>query len=200
MIRIKNSALTLAFSCLFLGTALFVSCGGDAGKSDQTIESETPAAESVAADTGKAKSDGKKTIPEDWKQASWDKFKFWIPADWKRESGTDVWFPPTESFAMGLPNTSLHCGAMPIMGDSVDEQVKQMLHGSALSKTPVDKCNLKGHIREARDDYGLRHLTLTLEEGGVMTVVNFFNCRAPAGQYDEYEEIFRKILDSVHCN
>lgn len=144
--------------------------------------------------------DGKKNIPDGWKQASWDKFNFWIPADWKRESGTDVWFPPTESFATGLPEISLHCGAMPIMGQSVDEQVRQMLHGSPISQTPVKKCGMPGHIREARDDYGLRHLTLTLEESGVMTMVNFFNCRVPDNQYDKHEKVFQTILDSVHCN
>jgi len=83
----------------------------------------------------------------------------------------------------------------------VDEQIREMIHGSTpKSKTPVEKCNMSGHIWEAHDD--LSHMTLTLEDprGADMTAVYFFNCRVPINQFSKYKEIYRKILDSVRCD
>ena len=203
MMRVKASSLAPVFVGLLLGAAFFIACGGGSGTGDQPAKTETPAGDPVAAPApaaGKTAPPSAAKAPAGWKQAAWEQFKFSIPPDWKKESGIDVWFPETESFATGLPNISLHCGSIPIMdGETVDERIKQLLHGSPKSQTPVKTCNMTGHIREAQDDYGLRHLTLTLEEGGFMTIVHFFNCRAPADQFDKYEETFRKILDSVHC-
>lgn len=156
------------FVGLLLGAAFFIAFGGGSGTGDQSAKPETPAGDPVAAPAPAAG----KAAPTSAAKA---------PAGWKKESGIDVWFPETESFAAGLPDISLHCGSIPIMdGETVDERIKQLLHGSPINQTPVKKCNMTGHIREAQDDYGHRHLTLTLEEAGFMTIVHFFNCRAPA--------------------
>ena len=139
--------------------------------------------------------------PSGWKQVAYDDFVFSVPEDWKEERNTGVWFPGTKNFALGMPDISLQCGAMPIMpGQTVDGQIKELLHGGdPTSKKAVTRRGMAGHVREAQDDFGLRHIALTLEEktGGGMTLVHFFNCRVPAEQYNQYEEVFRRILDSV---
>jgi len=175
---------------------MLAACSG--GGKESGAPSEAAGPEENVGDRGRS------TVAENppgWKQVAYDDFLFSVPADWKEERGTGVWFPGTESFAMGMPDISLQCGAMPIMpGQTVDGQIKALLHGGdPTSKKAVTRRGMNGHVREAQDDFGLRHIALTLEEkaGGGMTVVNFFNCRVPAAQYDKYEEVFRRILDSV---
>jgi len=200
MIRSDISKTALLFVSFLLISFFVVSCGDDSmppGKMKKAGEQD------ALSDTGQAPVSGT-SIPSGWKKVSYDEFSFSVPTDWKEEKNTGVWFPGTESFDMGLPKISLQCGGMPVMpGQTVDGQLKEMLHGSEpLSKTPVKKCNIPGHIRKAKDEWGLQHLALTLEEpsGAGMVMVHFFNCRAPAGQFSKYSEIFRKILDSVHCD
>ncbi len=195
MFHFREGLAASTFLCFFICSLFVFACGGDSGNPDKTAASSQASGTTAAEDPG--------AVPKGWKEASYEEFIFLIPQDWKEESDVGVWFPSSENFDMGLPNISLQCGDMPVMpGQSVDGQLKELLHGSDPTlKTPVNKCDIPGHIREAQDDFGLKHVALTLEEqaGGDMIMVHFFNCRVPAAQYDEYAEIFRKILDSVRC-
>jgi hypothetical protein len=178
----------------FAGIILIAVCTGYADDSDIPVVKDH--SESAAEPVTERKLEG-------WKEARYEKFRFMIPADWKEEPGMDIWYPPSESFETGLPEISLQCGAMPVMsGQTPDEQLKELMHGNdPISKTPVNTCGMKGHIREVQGSWGVKHLALTLEENvaGGMVMVTFFNCRAPDATYNKYEDIFRKILDSVHC-
>ncbi|HDP94513.1 MAG TPA: hypothetical protein ENN40_04025 [Candidatus Aminicenantes bacterium] len=198
-----KSTLVFCISLLFF-TMLFFACNDNAPTEDPmnaAQKAETDVDSPPAADAAQTAPASEGKAVSGWKQVNYEDFTFMIPADWKRESNTDIWFPKTESFDMGLPLISLQCGLMPIMaGQTVDEQIKEMIHGSApKSKTAVDKCNMSGHTWEAHDD--LSHMTLTLEDPrGEMIAVYFFNCRVPRNQFTNYKEIYRKILDSVQCN
>jgi len=201
----KFRSTQIFYISLLFFTMLFFACGESsppANPMNTAQEAETSVDSSPAADSAQAVPATAGKAVTGWKQANYEDFSFMIPADWKRESDTDIWFPETESFDMGLPMISLQCGLMPIMaGQNVDEQIREMIHGSTpKSKTPVEKCNMSGHIWEAHDD--LSHMTLTLEDprGADMTAVYFFNCRVPVNQFSKYQEIYRKILDSVRCD
>jgi len=184
-------AMVAGLVCLLL----LAGCGG--GKEGSGAVSAAGPEEETGDRSGSPRAES----PPGWKQVAYDGFVFSVPDDWREERGTGVWFPGTESFALGIPDISLQCGAMPIMpGQTVAGQIRGLLHGGDPTRTrAVTRRGMAGHVREARDDFGLRHIALTLEEnaGGGMTMVHFFNCRAPDAQYDRYQEIFRRILDSV---
>jgi len=206
MFHINKTFVTSASLCFFVCVLLIFACGGDAGITDKASgleKADTGTATDSSRASGTTTAEAPGEVPGGWKEASYEEFLFLIPRDWKEESDAGVWFPASENFDMGLPEISLQCGDMPVMpGQTVDGQIKEMLHGSDPTvKTPVNKCDIPGHIREAEDEFGLRHIALTLEEkvGGDMIMVHFFNCRVPAASYDQYVGIFRKILDSVHC-
>ena len=46
---------------------------------------------------------------------------------------------------------------------------------------------------------GIKHRGLILIEDVGMTVLNFFDCQAPANEFDKQQETFKKILDSAEC-
>lgn len=207
MIYSRNRLLISISVCAVAFMVIFSACSDnsrDSGGVPKAGENGPPAVDQGVESSHVPAPAPSGKVPADWKEASYDEFRFSIPSDWQEESGTGVWFPGTESFAMGMPDISLQCGSMPIMpGQTVDGQIRELLHGSdPASKEPVEKCGMEGHNREALDEFGLRHIALTLEEqaGGGMIMVHFFNCRVPAAEYSEYAEVFKKILESVRCN
>lgn len=206
MFQFRKPFVASAILCFLICIVFVFACGGNSASNEKAPELEKTEAGKAAdssRDSGTMAAEDPKAVLGDWKEAYYEEFIFMIPQDWKEDSDAGVWFPPSENFDMGLPDISLQCGDMPVMpGQSVDVQIKELLLGSDPTvKTPVNKCDIPGHIREAQDEFGLRHIALTLEEmaGGDMIMVHFFNCRVPAARYDQYAEIFRKILDSVRC-
>jgi hypothetical protein len=195
MSRMKQHFLSISFM-LGISCAVFLwACGGDK-ESTTNDEAESEAEHSDAA--------AQVSIPDGWTLAHYDAYSFAVPADWKGEPVSGLWYPAGESrTATTMPKIYLHCGGLPVMeGESADERLKTMFTGAdPVSKIPVTRCSMSGYLQEVHNDRGTVHIALTLIEdvGMGMSVINFFVCSMPESESERYSDIFRKILDTVHC-
>jgi len=191
----KQHFLSVPFMLIICCAVILWACGGDKDSTAKD-DAETAAEHEDAA--------AQVSIPDGWTMAQYDEFSFAVPADWEGEAASGLWYPPSESRTrMTMPDIYLHCGGLPVMeGESVDERLKSMFFGVApVSKTPVTRCNRSGYLQEVIDERGTFHIALTLVEdvGMGMSVINFFVCSMPESASDTYSDVFRKILETVHC-
>ena len=149
--------------------------------------------EETAADQGSAAVPG-------WEKTSYDKYSFFLPKDWKDGGGEGVWCPGDQATTAGLPRVSLHVGSIPpiISGKTIDEMLKFYYHSVPETIGKVNKCGMEGMLVETTVE-GFKHRGLILIDDSTMLILDFFNCKAPEGEFNQYEETFQKILDSVGC-
>ena len=135
-----------------------------------------------------------------WGKTSYGKYSFFLPKDWKNGGADGAWCPGDQDTATGLPRVSLHVGSIPPMmsGNTIEEKLKFYYHSVPDTIGKVKKCGMEGMLVETTVK-GFKHRGLILIDESAMTILDFFDCRAPEGEFNQYEETFKKILDSVGC-
>ena len=174
-------------------------CGGGSGEAPAAdlSKSETTATSQKAT---KAEMDNTedKSVPG-WQQASYENYRFSLPKDWKGDGDTGIWCPGDQNLDMGRPKLSMHIGAIPVMpGSTVADKLNFYYGGAPTTTGEIKKCGMSGKFVKVTI-HGLKHLGLILEDNAGMKIVNFFDCQAPADKFDQYQETFKKILNSVGC-
>lgn len=194
--HVKTGGTAILF---ILAAFLLTACGGNADAPG--VEAETPATQAVPAAPGEVKAPSSSAvIPGGWSKAEYENTPFVIPPDWKAMGDTGIWCPGDQDMNMGRPKVSLHCGGIPVMpNSSVEDRLKFYYGVVPATLQTFKKCGMNARFIDVTSR-GQRHFGLILEEKtGPMMILNFFDCQAPEGEFDNYQGTFKKILDSVGC-
>ena len=197
----KKPTTSEMFPVFFLALFLVILVGCSDNTDTSNIEktgSETAVpsmdkTKEIAADQGSAAVPG-------WEKTSYEKYSFFLPKDWKDGGADGAWCPGDQDTMAGLPRVSLHVGSIPpiMSGKTIEEMLKFYYHSVPDTISKVNKCGMEGMLVETTVE-GFKHRGLILIEEGPMLILDFFDCRAPEGEFNQYEETFQKILDSVGC-
>ncbi len=198
MKKFTTSAMfPVLFPALFL--VILVGCIGNT----DTPNIEKTSSETVAPSKGEitetAANQESAAVPG-WDKTSYEKYSFFLPKDWKDGGADGVWCPGDQDTMSGLPRVSLHVGSIPpiMSGNTVEEKLKFYYHSVPDTIGKVNKCGMEGLLVETTVE-GFTHRGLILIDESTMMILDFFDCRAPEGEFKQYEETFKKILDSVGC-
>lgn len=180
----------------------FMACGG--GDSSQPGETATDSPSQKADQPAAEKSAQSRTssakAPAGWQTAQIDDWNISFPADWNAIPDTDIWQPGEVGPFMGRPDLSFFSGGIPVPPPGTfDERVKTHIGGEPQESSKVSIAGFSG-IKCSWEQMGKKHRGIFLEEkvGGAMIVIHFFDCQAPADNFDQYQADFEKILDSVN--
>ena len=159
--------------------------------------------ETAAPSKGEIKekaADQESAVVSGWKKTSYEKYSFFLPKDWKNGGVDGIWCPGDQSTTAGRPRVSLHVGSIPpmISGKTIEEKLKFYYQSIPDTIGKVKKCGMEGMLVETTVN-GFKHRGLILIDESAMTILDFFDCQAPEGEFNQYEETFKKILDSVGC-
>jgi hypothetical protein len=180
---------------LWVCILLLAACGGES--KDENAVSAKGATMTPAASESRTGADAP-IVPSGWKTVTDWKWSFSIPEDWIEDH---LYHPEGAVSSMtGAPNIFCVIGARTIPeGKTAEDELKAML-GTPLTKTPMTVCNENGSLVEGKNSLALVFEDEALTSSGRMPGINYIHCRAPSSRFNQYEPIFRRILDSVDCS
>ncbi|MCJ7681164.1 MAG: hypothetical protein MUP70_10600 [Candidatus Aminicenantes bacterium] len=183
---------------MFLITAGFIACGG--GGSQTAEEAQNKATPDSAADStsGEAASPKEATAPAGWKTVQHEQLSIAFPDNWNGDPDRGIWEPGEVGPFMGRPAVSVFVGGIPVMPpETFEERINSRNGGDPQEKKNVTVAGLTG-FKCSWEQMGKKYRGLFLEEKvGGMIVIHFFDCQAPAAEFDQYKADFERILDSV---
>jgi hypothetical protein len=199
MMKRTTTSKMFLVSILALFLVILVGCSDNTDTANigkTSSESEAPAKgeiEETVVDQGSAAVPG-------WEKTSYGTYSFSLPKDWKDGGAEGAWCPGGQDTTAGLPRVSLHVGSIPpiMSGKTIEEMLKFYYHSVPETISKVNKCGMEGMLVETTVE-GFKHRGLILINEGPMLILDFLDCRAPEGEFNQYEETFQKILDSVGC-
>jgi len=190
----KKALLSIMVFTLTLSLIGFVACGG--GKSSSPGETSSPSAQK--ADEASSENAKSKT-PAGWQTARQEEWSVSFPEDWNSDPDTGIWQPGEVGPFMGRPDVSVFMGGIPVMPPAnFEERIKSHISGDPQESVKITISGLSG-IKCGWEQMGKKHRGIFLEEkvGAGMIVIHFFDCQAPAVEFDQYKADFEKILDSI---
>jgi len=194
----EKAFLPILVCCMVLITAGFIACGG--GGSQTAEEAQNKATPDSAADStsGEAASPQEATAPAGWKTARFENWSIAFPGDWNEDPDTNIWQPGEVGPFMGRPAVSVFMGGIPVMPPAnFEERIKIRNGGEPQERVNVNVSGFSG-FKCSWEQMGKKYRGLFLEEKiGGMIVIHFFDCQAPATEFDQYKADFERILDSV---
>ena len=195
----EKAFLPILVCCLVLITAGFIACGG--GDSQTAEETQNKASTEAAPDStsGETTSPQEVTAPAGWKIEYFQDWSIAFPGNWNGDPDRGLWEPGEVGPFRGRPDVSVFVGGIPVMPpETFEERIITRNGGEPQEKVEVTVSGFSG-FKCSWEQMGKKYRGLFLEEkvSGGMIVIHFFDCQAPADEFDQYKEDFEKILDSV---
>jgi hypothetical protein len=181
----------LLITLVCLGVA---ACGNseDTGTKDDDVAS----ADDTQEMTGKE--DISDVVPPGWTTAEFNDCTYAVPPDWNGDADAGVWWPGEGSVEMGRPPVSLHTGGIPLVGGaSFEDRINTRMGGDPETRTDhtvagmnAVTCTWTAHQR--------RYIGIFVKEevSPGVAIAHFLDCRAPESEFENYEEVFTKIIAS----
>ena len=192
--RVRRSIFLTMVLAAVLSCVGFYACGGNG-------ESDTPPSQKTDLQSSKEESSADNeisAIPAGWKTFQVDECSISIPGSWGGDEDANIWWPGEGNLDMGKPDICVHCGSSPIMPDTkFDDKVNFLFTREQQERKNVSVSGCSGYTC-SWEYMGTEHLGLFLEENvdGGIGLLHFVDCQAPVSDFDEYREVFEKIIGS----
>ena len=69
-----------------------------------------------------------------------------------------------------------------------------------MTKIPMTVCNRSGYMVVVKSNLALVFALEASTSFGQRAAIEYINCGAPSSRFSQYEPIFQRILESVHCS
>lgn len=196
-----RSFLTILTFALALSLIGFIACGGGNSQSEGPSKAEPSQKAGTASAEDKAPSGSAESqTPEGWQATRYEEWSLAFPGDWNVDPDTEIWQPGEVGPFRGRPPVSVHMGGIPVMPPADFEGRIKSFTNAELQDTVEVKVGGFPGVKGYWEEGTRKHVGLFLKEdvAGGMIVIHFFDCQAPAAEYDTYAADFEKILAGVH--